>query len=380
MIINFSAYNPTRLHFGRNCTDSLGEVSKGYGNKALLLLGKGSVKKYGYYDKILSLLQTSGIEVIEFEGIKPNPLVEDVERAAALGRENKIEVIIALGGGSVIDSAKIVALCVASNHKAWDFMTRKVAPEKSIPLLAILTLAATGTEMNAAAVIQNHNTGQKIGLVHELNFPKHSFLDPQFTSTVPADYTAYGIVDLIAHSLEAYFGKGEPSLTDQIVFSIIKDAMHWGPVLMKDLSNYDLRANIMLDATMALNGLTYYGKEGGDWGVHAIGHELSFLYDTPHGASLSIAYPAWLKLQGNRIPDRISNLGKGLFGVENVEETIQKLTDFFVSLNSPVCFADINLGQPEKSEILGQMAKNRITGMHHSLTREDHIELVNAMM
>ena len=377
---NFTAYNPTRLHFGKDCTNTIGRIVKNYGKKALLLYGKGSVKKYGYYDKVVPVIRNAGVEIIEYEGIKPNPVVEDVERAAKIGRDAGIEVIVALGGGSVIDSAKIIALCIATGSPAWEFMSKKRIPRKSIPIIAVLTLAATGTEMNGAAVIQNHQTGEKIGFVNELNFPKHSFLDPQFTTTVPADYTAYGVVDLIAHALEAYFGKGEASVTDRIVFSIIKDAMYWAPLLMDDLTNYDLRANIMLDATLALNGLTYYGKKGGDWGVHAIGHQLSFLYDTPHGATLSIAYPAWLKLHKKRVPERIRKLGLGLFDTDDLDETIEKLSQFFARIKSPVHLSDIHLGNGVKSEILGQMALNKVTGLHHELTEADHVELVNKMM
>jgi len=377
---NFTAYNPTRLHFGKNVTDKLGDVVKEYGKHVLLIYGQGSVKKYGYYDKIVKQLKEAGLKITEYSGIKPNPIIEDVEKAAALGKQNKIDVMVALGGGSVIDSAKIVGLCIASDTSAWDFMKWRAKPKASIPLINVLTLAATGTEMNGAAVIQNPETGEKLGFVDELNFPKHSFLDPQFTISVPFDYTAYGIVDLIAHALEAFFGKGEPSITDRITFSIIKDAFYWGPKLLQDLQNYDLRANIMLDATLALNGLTNYGKLGGDWGVHAIGHQLSFLYDTPHGATLSIAYPAWLKLQKDRIPDRIKALGKGLFNTDSVDETIKLLSSFFISLKSPVNLSDLKIGLKYKPEILEQLNKSRVSGFHHILSKEDHLKLLNFMM
>jgi len=234
--------------------------------------------------------------------------------------------------------------------------------------------------MNAAAVVQNHKTGQKIGYVHPLNFPKDAFLDPQFTATVPANYTAYGIVDLIAHALEAYFGEGEPSVIDRITFAIIKDTIHWGSQLMNDLTNYDLRANIMLDATLALNGLTTYGKVVGDWGVHTMGHELSLLYDTPHGASLSIAYPAWLKLQKDKISERIVKLGKGVFDVNTADETIEALTAFFIAIQSPVSLTEIGLDASNRPEIIEQFRKNGVSGMHHKLTNEDYIKLVNLMM
>lgn len=379
-IENFIAYNPTRLHFGKGVTETLGKTVSQYGKKVLLVYGKGSVKKYGYYDKVLEQLVRAGLSVREYHGIKPNPVVDDVRKAIALGKANKIEVIVAIGGGSVIDSAKIIGLSLANDIDPWEFMTWQAMPEKSIPLVTVLTLAATGTEMNAAAVLQNPETGQKLGFVNPMLFPKDSFLDPSFTATVPKDYTAYGIVDLIAHALEAFFGGGEPSVTDRITLAIIKDAMEWGPQLMADLQNIDLRANIMLDATMALNGLTSYGKTSGDWGVHGLGHELSFLYDLPHGATLSIAYPAWLRLQSERIPQRIQKLGMGLFGTTDLEETIEKLEAFFSSLGSPIRTIETGIDTSKKQEILNQMNKNKVSGMHHALDDDDRAKLVDWMM
>ncbi len=379
-IENFTAYNPTRLHFGKGVTENLGEVVKQYGQKVLIVYGKGSVKKYGYYDRVVDSLRNAGLEVVEYSGIKPNPLVEDVEKAAAFGREKMIDVIVALGGGSVIDSSKITALTIANNENPWNYMTWQAKPQKSIPLICVLTLAATGTEMNAAAVLQNEATGQKLGYVNPLNYPKESFLDPEFTTTVPADYTAYGIADLIAHALEAFFGAGEPSVIDKITTSIIKDAMEWGPLLLDDLTNYDLRANIMLDATLALNGLTSFGKRNGDWGVHAIGHELSLLFDTPHGATLTIAYPAWLKLQKERIPKRIATLGKLLFYTDSMDETITSLESFFRKIHAPVNLSEAVILSSEKEKIILQLNKNKVSGMHHKLTDDDHVRLVELML
>jgi alcohol dehydrogenase YqhD (iron-dependent ADH family) len=377
---NFIAYNPTRIHFGKDVTDSLGETVLQFGKNVLLIYGKGSVIKYGYYKRIIEQLKVINAKITEYSGIKPNPVIEDVDKAVELSIEKNIEVIIALGGGSVIDTAKIISLCLPQRLKGWDIMIGKVEPSSAIPLIAILTLAATGTEMNGTAVIQNHETQEKLGYFNELSFPKYSFLDPQFTTTVPFDYTAYGIVDLIAHALEAYFGKGDVTLSDRFVVAIIKDAMHYAPLLLNDLENYNYRANIMLDATCALNGITSYGRQRGDWGVHAIGHQLSMLYDVPHGASLSIAYPAWLKLHKNKIPDRILQIGKELFKTTSVDETIERLTDFFISVNSPVHLSDIGIDNSCKSEIIALMNKNKITGLNHTLSDEDYVSIVNFMM
>jgi hypothetical protein len=377
---NFTAYNPTKLHFGKDVVEQLGEAAQEYGKKILLMYGKGSIKKNGIYDQVIKQLQSFNAEIIEYSGIKSNPLVDDVNEAAQLGKLNNIDLILAVGGGSVIDSAKITALSIANNTNPWAIMKFKVKPKKTIPLIAVLTLAATGSEMNGAAVLQNHETNEKIGFVSSLNFPKHSFLDPTYTFSVPKDYTAYGIVDLIAHSLEGFFGEGDATLTDRFVEAIIKEAMEYGPKVLSQPENYEYRAKIMWAATNALNGLTNYGRKSGDWGVHAIGHNISYLFDTPHGATLSIAYPAWLKLQKERIPERIAKLGEHLFDNPSVDDTIVRLENFFQSLGSPVKLSDIGIGEDKKETIIRQMIKTETNGMVHKLNDDDRKKIVELMM
>lgn len=375
----FVAYNPVKLHFGKDVVNGLGKAASAYGKKVLFIYGKGSVKKYGYYDIVKKQMVEAGLEIVEFAGIKPNPLIEDARQAMNLGLENKVDMIVALGGGSVIDTAKMVGLGIANNTDPWQFMTHKEQPLKNLPLLNILTLAATGTEMNAAAVLQDHESGQKIGYVHPLSFPAESFLDPAFTISVPKNYTSYGIIDLIAHSLEAYFGKGEPAVIDEITFAIIKDAINHGEKLLNNLDDYSLREAIMLDATLALNGLTVYGKFSGDWGVHSMGHEISLLFDTAHGATLSIAYPAWLKLHSDKISERIIKLGKALFSVDNVQDTISELENTFVKLQSPIRLSDIGLQEEDATALLEQYNKNKISGVHHNMEESDYDKLVGFM-
>lgn len=377
---NFTAFNPTMIHFGKGVTEKLGEAIRHYGKKTLLVYGKGSAVKYGYYDLVKKQLQSAGLEILELTGIKPNPIIEDVDEGIKIGADNQVDSIIALGGGSVIDSAKIISLGIPGKQPGWDIMKGRIKVDRSVPLITVLTLAATGTEMNGAAVIQNHTTQEKIGYVSDLSFPKQSFLDPAFTQSVPRDYTAYGIVDLIAHSLEVWFSKVAVSLTDQFIIAIIRDAMHYGPLLLNDLNNYEYRANIMLDAMCALNGITTYGRDRGDWGVHAIGHQLSLLYDLAHGATLSIAYPAWLKLQTPRIGERIARLGKGLFGVSSATATIDHLAKFFVSIKCPVHLGDVGIDNLKKAEIVKIMNQNNVSGMNHPISKEDHTVLVNLMM
>ena len=378
---NFIAYNPTKVHFGKGVLRNIGETANEFGKKVLLIYGKGSVLKNGCYNEIMTQLRNVQAQTFEYNGIKPNPVIDDVDAAASYGIEKRIDYIIAAGGGSVIDSAKIISVCIAEKCQGWDVMKNRIKIKNSIPLIAVLTLAATGTEMNNVAVLQNSETKEKIGYSHEKMYPKHSFLDPSFTASVPAIYTAYGIVDLIAHALESFFGPGDASLSDRFVESIIKDAFEYGPKLMKDLTNYDLRANIMWAATNALNGLTGYGRSAtGDWGVHALGHVISFLYDTPHGATLSMVYPAWLKCMKKKIPGRISKLAEHLFNDPDVDSAIHNLSSFFSLLGSPVNMAEAGLSDDKGSEILKLMNVQQASGRNYVLNDSDREEIVNYIM
>ena len=250
-------------------------------------------------------------------------------------------------------------------------MLNMAKPTIAIPLITVLTLAATGSEMNSIAVLQNVETHKKIPLRNDLIYPKHSFLDPQYTFSVPKNYTAYGIVDLISHAMEAYFGKGSATLSDRFVYSIILEAVEYGPALLNDLHNYELRARIMYAATQALNGFTMYGRVSGEWGVHAIGHILSLLFDVPHGATLSVVYPAWLKLMKDRIPQRIQEFGKVVFNTSTAEATISAMENFFISIEAPVRMNEIGIEKDKKPEILDMMIKNKVNGMHYNLEKED---------
>ncbi len=376
---NFTAYNPVKLHFGKGVTDKLGETASEFGKKVLLMYGKGSTVKHGYYDIVLQQLKSNGLEVIEYSGIKSNPVYEDVENAIELGRKEEVDLIVALGGGSVIDSAKITSMCIPGDLNSWKVMSREVKPEKSVPLITVLTLAATGTEMNAAAVLQNHQTGQKLGYVDPLAYPKHSFLDPEFTYSVPKSYTAYGVVDMIAHALEAYFGQGTARLTDKFIVSIIQEAMHFGPLALKEPENYEYRANLMWAGTTALNGMTNWGKKYGDWGVHSLGHELSLQFDVPHGASLSIAYPAWMKLQIEKAGTRIAALGQALWGDSDLRSTIRNFENFFESIESPIRLQQAGIDVDKREKIINGLNDNLASGFVYPLSNDEHQRVVDYM-
>ncbi len=379
---NFVLYNPVRLHFGQGVVSKIGGSASKIGSKALLVTGKGSVKANDSYRQVTASLEQSGIQWFEYSGIKPNPIIEDVDQAAQLGREKSVDMVIALGGGSVVDSAKMISITIPANHSGWEYLSGNKVPQKALPLLCVLTLAATGSEMNPFAVVQNNRLKKKLGFGHPLIFPEESFLDPNFTKTVPVNHTANGIADLIAHCLEAWFGKGDASLSDKFIVAIINEALENGPKLLQSPTDYLLRARIMYAATSALNGMTMPGRKSGDWGVHSIGHSLSVLYDIAHGASLTIAYPAWLKVQQDRIPERIGKLGRELFGVSSVAETIDAFQGFFKSIGCPLNLkeAGFDIGQNQKMELLGIMTQNGVSGMAHKLTIDDHQQLVELMV
>jgi alcohol dehydrogenase YqhD (iron-dependent ADH family) len=377
---NFTIYNPTTLHFGKDVIQKLANVIKTFGQRVLLVYGRESIKKNGIYDQVMGQLKSAGVEVFEYSGIKSNPIVEDVDAAARLGRENNVDIVLAVGGGSVIDSAKIISIAIPVQHSAWDFYSDKAKPQQAVPLIAVLTLAATGTEMNMFAVVQNHKEGRKSGYGHKLMYPAHSFLDPAYTHSVPADYTAYGIADLIAHCLENYFGKKKATLTDRFIFSIISDAVAFAPRVLTEPNNYENRAAIMYAATAALNGLTSFGKGMGDWGVHSVGHVLSLLFDIAHGASLTIVYPAWMKFHKNELETEIAHLGKSVFGTQSADESIAAFEKFFSNIGCPVSLADAGIGSEKKQDILESMKFNKVQGNHHKFTHGQMEELLDLML
>ncbi|HON18822.1 MAG TPA: iron-containing alcohol dehydrogenase [Salinivirgaceae bacterium] len=376
---NFTIYNPVNLHFGKDCLTDFGVIAREYGQRVLLIYGGKSTSKFGYLAKIRELLEKEKISVFEYGKVTPNPTIEQVSEAVAIARENRAEFIVALGGGSVIDAAKITSVCVLDNLDPWSVMTRKITPNRALPLITVLTLAATGTEMNEAAVVENNTAGKKIALVNPLLFPKHSFLNPEFTLTVSREQTAYGIADMIAHAMEAWFGTPAPNLINRFTLSIIEEAMKNGLAAINQPSDYQARFNLMLTATFALNGTTDVCRESGDWGVHSIGHELSLQFDIPHGASLSIVYPAWLTYFENQRKNEIMELGKHIFGVDSTAETICQLVRFFNQIGTPTQLPWQNIKPEHKTQILEGLNRNRAAGYVHRLTDDDRREIVELM-
>lgn len=376
---NFISYNPTRLCFGKDIVETMHNTVSLLGKKALLVYGRSSAKKYGYFDKVVAELNKTYVDFVEYSGIKPNPVIDDVEQAVELCNKEKVDFIVALGGGSVIDSAKIISIAYANQVDAWKVMKYHTKVSKSIPIVVVLTLAATGTEMNRAAVVQNHKTHEKIGYANDLIFPHTSFIDPSFSVTVSKENTVYGIADMLSHSLEAYFADGEADLSDRLVAATINEIFEVAPLLLKDLKNYDLRARIMWASTVALNGTLYSGrKSSGDWGVHAIGHVMSYLFDTPHGATLSVCYPAWLKHLKPKIEDRLIKLGTLMTGKKiSADKTIKLIENFLIKIEAPTTIEEVEICPDDIPQIKKYLISTKANGMNYKLNEDDYDSILN---
>ncbi len=377
---NFTSYNPTKIEFGKNCTAKLGEDASQYGKKALILIGKGSVKKNGVLDQVTASLKKAKIEFEVFEGIKSNPEYETADQAVSQAQKIKAGMLIPVGGGSVIDTAKAVAMGFYRKHSIWDFYSKKAdAPKEALPILCVLTLAATGTEMNQFTVIQNTKEGRKYGYGSPLLYPKTSYLDPEFTNSVPMDYTAYGISDLIAHTLEQYFDPSDAPLSDAIASDIISQAIKYGLILKDNPKDYDARANIMWLATMALNGTLRHGKKGGDWGVHGFEHSLSVLYDIAHGAGLSIVYPAWMRVFFDDNAKKLQHLSERVFGSADPRVFIDGLEDFFKTIGTPVRLIEVGIQDNARDNIVENLKKNKVRGAFFEMDEKIYNSMLDKM-
>ncbi|MFZ9968432.1 MAG: iron-containing alcohol dehydrogenase [Bacteroidia bacterium] len=395
---SFVVYNPVRLKFGEGVTESLAADLQEYGiTNLLILIGKGSVKRSGLLERLRSQLHEKGLQTEVFEGIRSNPIFEDADRAVEQARSMKATALLAVGGGSVIDTAKAVAAGYYADHSVWDFYAGGAPkPTRALPLFVVLTLAATGTEMNRATVLQNNATGQKRGWGNELLFPKISYLDPLLTTTVPADYTAYGVADLMAHALEQYFSPDDSPLSDAFALQVLRQAMIYGSRAVHDGQDIEARAQVLWLSTVALNGTLIAGKRRGDFGVHAVEHVLSARYDVPHGAGLSVVYPAWIQLFAPQIraklealedactgwrsnhPDprvRLATAGKGHPEIP----FLGMLEDFFESIGTPTRLSQLGISPQEKAPLVADLALHRASGNYFSLEEPEWQRLVDFM-
>ncbi|KEZ53121.1 iron-containing alcohol dehydrogenase [Metabacillus indicus] len=385
---NFTYHNPTKLIFGKDQLQQLQTEVPKYGKNVLLVYGGGSIKRNGLYDKVLAELEKTGSNVFELSGVEPNPRLSTVHRGVNICKSENIDFLLAVGGGSVIDCTKAVAAGAKYDGDAWDIVTKKHTPSEALPFGTVLTLAATGSEMNAGSVITNWETQEKYGWGSPLTFPKFSILDPVNTYTVPQDQTVYGMVDMMSHVFEQYFHhtKNTP-LQDRFCESTLKTVMETAPKLMKDLENYELRETILYSGTIALNGSLQMGYRG-DWATHNIEHAVSAVYDIPHAGGLAILFPNWMRHTLDENLGRFKQLAVRVFEVDTegksdrdvALEGIDKLSAFWSSLGAPSRLADYDITDEKLDLIADKAMANGEFGNFKKLNKEDVLAILRASL
>ncbi|MGQ9623276.1 MAG: iron-containing alcohol dehydrogenase [Candidatus Caldatribacteriaceae bacterium] len=380
---NFEYWNPTRVFFGRGETDRVGGECWKYGERVLVVYGGGSIKRNGLYDRVMDSLRKAGCRVFELSGIQPNPRIGKVREGVVMCRENRVDVVLAVGGGSVIDSAKIIAAGVCYEGDPWDFFVGKAPIGGRIPLGTVLTLAATGSEMNHNAVLSNDVTQEKRVVKDSKLFPDFSILDPENTFTVPREHTVYGIVDIMSHVFEQYFHRvSETSLQDYFAEGIMKTVIEYTPRVLANPHDYDARATIMWCGTMALNHLLEAGAEG-DWATHRMGHELSALYDLAHGVVLAILFPQWMEYVLEVIPHKFARFAEQVWsiprdGKDNVSlgrAGIRRTREWFKEIGAPVTLREVGVGEERLEEMAERATQRGPLGTVKLLSKEDVLSI-----
>jgi butanol dehydrogenase len=386
-MLNFTMSLPTEVYFGRDMINSLPEyIKKHGGTRVLLAYGGGSIRKNGIYDKIVSLLNENGIEFKELSGIKPNPRISSVREGIKIIRDNKLDFILAAGGGSVIDACKGIAAGCTYDGDPWDFYLRKTSLEKKpLPIGVILTLAATGSETNWGTVISDDITQRKLPFRHEFLRPKFAVLDPVYTYSVPKYHTAAGITDIMAHVFEQYFSPTSTAyLTDRMAEAVMCTVIHYAPNVMEDPEDYEARANILFAGTLALNQILTYGKVT-DWATHMIEHEVSAIYDISHGAGLAVLFPNWMKYvldedNMQKFIDYAVNVWdvdtRGKEPLDIALEGIERTREFFDFLDMPSSLSEFGID----NNLLEEMAEKAVVfgelGTFKKLGKKDVLEIL----
>lgn len=365
---NFVYDIPTKVYFGENQLENLGPELSKYGKKVLLTYGGGSIKKIGLYDKIVKEIKKAGLELYELSGIDPNPRVSSVNAGANICKKENIDVLLAVGGGSVIDCTKYIGAATYYDGDAWDLLLEKVSVEKCLPIITVLTLAATGSEMNRTGVISNTETNDKIGMRFSVMQPKVSFLDPTVTYTVNKFQTACGSVDIMSHIIEVYFNMDKDLyMLDTVMEGLMKTVIKYAPIALKEPNNYEARANLMWASTWAINGFIKAGKNHA-WSCHSMEHELSAFYDITHGLGLAILTPRWMEYVLNEnTASKFYQFGVNVFGIDRslpemevANKSIELLKEFFFEkLELQSTFTEIGIDETnfkimaKKAEALG---------------------------
>lgn len=366
--MNFEFHNPTHLIFGAGVLSQLGEVAGQQGRKALIVTGGGSVKRSGVFDRAVASLKDAGIAVAECAGVEPNPRITSVARGADIARSEDCDVVIALGGGSTMDAAKVIAAAALYDGDPWDLIGHGqenwVIPTRALPIITVPTLAATGSEMNKGAVISNAETKVKSFVQADCLFPKVALVDPELTLTVPKDQTAYGVCDIITHVTEGYFtGVDGTPIQDRFAEGVIINAIEWGKKAVADGSDLEARTQVQWASILALNGWVNAGTNYTP-PVHMIEHALSAHHDITHGAGLAVVNPAYMRFIAKARPERLAQFATRIFGLSGegknqsalAMQGIDAFEAFLQSIGCPTRLSELGIGD----ELFSQYAEDAV--------------------
>ncbi|MGN0696491.1 MAG: iron-containing alcohol dehydrogenase [Oscillospiraceae bacterium] len=383
---NFTYSIPTVIHFGREQLSHLSELKQS-GSRVLLVSGGGSIRKSGLYDKTMKILAETGLTVTELSGVEPNPRIGSVRKGAALCRENNIDMVLAVGGGSTIDCAKIIAAGACYDGDPWDLVLDGGKIKAALPVYSVLTLSATGSEMDEFAVISDMSKNEKWGTGSPLVKPVMSVLDPSYTFTVPQKQTAAGTADMMSHTFENYFTNVKGAyLQASLCEAVLKTCIRYGPIALNDPENYEARANLMWAGSLAINGLLSGGAEVG-WCVHPMEHELSAFYDITHGEGLAILTPVWMKFVLKKDPSKTAQLaayGRNVWGLDGddaavAEAAIEKTAGFFFdTMKMPANLRAVGITEKTHFEEMARKAAAGSEGSFVPLTAEDIVSIYEA--
>ncbi|MCI6757524.1 MAG: iron-containing alcohol dehydrogenase [Bacteroidales bacterium] len=381
---NFDYMTPTRLIFGRDAIAKLPEVMTQFGKKILLTYGGGSIKKIGLYQKVLEMLK--GYDIVELPGIQPNPKYDpSVLDGVRLCKEHNVDVILSVGGGSVLDCSKAIAAGAKYDGDPWDLISYKVKAKAALPIVDILTLAATGSEYDCGGVISRTETNDKIGYIDPLLFPVVSILDPVYTFTVSKKQTAAGIADAMNHTIEQYFVEDSTLLNDGFCESMLRSLMTNGRKCLENPEDYTARAEMMLACTYGCNGILALGNSYSGWPCHGIEHALSAYYDITHGEGLAIITPRWMRhILSERTMDRFVKYGINVFGIdptlpkqEIAGKAIDATYEFFESINIPMHLREVGIDDSRIDEMAHHIAVNEgLDKAYVPLTEQDIKEIL----
>lgn len=370
---NFTFFNPTKIEFGTGKEQLIGQHLAEHGiKKVLLCYGSDRIKRDGLFAIVSKSLAAQGIEYVECGGIVSNPVISKVREAIALARKNQVEAILSVGGGSVLDSAKAIAAGTLHDGDVWELFIGKAPINTALPVFDILTLAATGSEMNSGAVVTNEETKEKFAIMSEHTFPKVSIVNPALMQTISRDYLVYSAADIIAHSIEGYFtATVQPSFHSRMVEAIINTVIETTETLLADPTDYAARAEFAWASTQALNGLIYAGTAGFSYPNHMIEHSLSALFNVPHGAGLSVVIPAWMKWYHDRNPAQFKRFAKNVFGVDTAAQGIAALEKWFDQIGTPTRLSQLGITEADLPSTLENVLGNaRYFGVAEIYTRD----------